>query len=546
MNKAIPRNKPVILDCTLRDGGYYNNWDFEIKVAKEYISAMTKAKVNIVEIGFRSLKNTGYKGPFAFSSDSTIKEVKGENDIDIATMVDVKELANSESIEESLETLYPHEATKCGISYIRLASMLRELKTAALAAKILKGKGYKVCINLMQAASITEAEIQEGIKSIRHCELAAFYLADSTGSLSPKDYGSKIKYASSILNCQIGIHAHDNMGKALESTLNCLELGATWLDSTVLGMGRGPGNTDTEELILTLHQKQLIDDPELLPLFKLSEQYFQPLKSKFKWGKNKYYFISGMHEIHPSYVQEMLGDTRYHQAEIIGALNFLKTSNAKSFEAERLLDARTFYKGEKDGRNSLSDYIKADTAIIIGSGPSAKNNKNAINEYIRTTDATVAVLNNQKVIDEELVDLRAVCHPMRLLADSSMLAKSEQTILTPYSMLPDDLRRLFSRANILDYGLKVRSNTFESNEFSCTIPYPLAISYTLAAVGSVPGVKKIILAGFDGYQPGDPRNMEMENILELYMKQYSNIDLFSVTLTCYNQIRTESIHGLIQ
>ena len=34
-----------ILDCTLRDGGYYNNWDFSTKIAQDYINAVSKSGI---------------------------------------------------------------------------------------------------------------------------------------------------------------------------------------------------------------------------------------------------------------------------------------------------------------------------------------------------------------------------------------------------------------------------------------------------------------------------------------------------------------------
>ena len=35
-------------DCTLRDGGYYNNWDFKIDLANKYLFALGKINVDYV------------------------------------------------------------------------------------------------------------------------------------------------------------------------------------------------------------------------------------------------------------------------------------------------------------------------------------------------------------------------------------------------------------------------------------------------------------------------------------------------------------------
>ena len=39
-------NKVKLLDCTLRDGGYYNNWFFEKELINEYLKVMDMIKDN--------------------------------------------------------------------------------------------------------------------------------------------------------------------------------------------------------------------------------------------------------------------------------------------------------------------------------------------------------------------------------------------------------------------------------------------------------------------------------------------------------------------
>ena len=55
----------LILDCTLRDGGYYNDWDYSFDLVKRYCDAMAAAKIDIVELGFRTLQSTQYLGATA-------------------------------------------------------------------------------------------------------------------------------------------------------------------------------------------------------------------------------------------------------------------------------------------------------------------------------------------------------------------------------------------------------------------------------------------------------------------------------------------------
>ena len=106
--------KALLLDCTLRDGGYYNDWDFSPNLIADYLDAMTALKVDFVEIGFRSLKNEGFKGGCAFSSDSFIEslEVPMEFTNKIGVMVNGSELTSKQADLLSLED---QEATQVSI-----------------------------------------------------------------------------------------------------------------------------------------------------------------------------------------------------------------------------------------------------------------------------------------------------------------------------------------------------------------------------------------------------------------------------------------------
>ena len=76
-----------IIDCTLRDGGYYNNWDFKDNLVQAYLDCMNELNIDFVEIGFRSLINNGFKGAFAYSTDSFIESLSIPNNIKIGVMV---------------------------------------------------------------------------------------------------------------------------------------------------------------------------------------------------------------------------------------------------------------------------------------------------------------------------------------------------------------------------------------------------------------------------------------------------------------------------
>ena len=63
------KEEPILIDCTLRDGGYYNKWDFKYSLVNKYLNAVSSAGIDFVEIGFRTLKNNEYLGPLAYCTE---------------------------------------------------------------------------------------------------------------------------------------------------------------------------------------------------------------------------------------------------------------------------------------------------------------------------------------------------------------------------------------------------------------------------------------------------------------------------------------------
>lgn len=45
-------NKVRVLDCTLRDGGYINNWKFGKQTIRSVVKSLAEAKIDIIECGF--------------------------------------------------------------------------------------------------------------------------------------------------------------------------------------------------------------------------------------------------------------------------------------------------------------------------------------------------------------------------------------------------------------------------------------------------------------------------------------------------------------
>ncbi len=536
-------NRPILLDCTLRDGGYYNAWNFSNELIAQYLVAMQAAEVDIVELGLRSLENSGFKGACAFTTDTFLQSLDLPCGMTVAVMVNGSELVGKLAMEDVLARLFPNPAAASPVKLVRVACHVHEFAKALKAVPWLKERGYRVGFNLMQIADRDEQEIVELARMASDYPIDVLYFADSMGSLAPDQIAQIVGYLRQGWQGALGIHTHDNQGLALSNTLRALDEGVTWVDATVTGMGRGPGNARTEEVVIEAAARTG-SHPNLVPLMGLVRKHFKPMQNHHGWGTNPYYYLAGKYGIHPTYIQEMLSDSRYGEEDVLAVIEHLRREGGKKFSLHTLDAARDFYRGQPTGRWSPETLFNGRDVLLLGTGPGVAQHRGALQQYICTHRPLVVALNTQSAIDSQLIDLRVACHPVRLLADRETHAQLPHPLITPYSMLPQDVQSSLSSKEVLDFGLNIQPNTFSFNTTWCTSPSSLVVAYALA-VASSGKAARVLMAGFDGYIGEDPRNQDTNALLKLYQESVGATPLLSLTPSRYD-IPCQSIYGLMQ
>ena len=529
------------LDCTLRDGGYYNSWDFSPDLIKKYLDAMQFAGVDIVELGFRSLNKQGYRGASAFTTDEFLHDLKIPKNLDVGVMINGSDLIKSDDLEKALHKLFPNDSSVSPVTLVRIACRIDEFGEALPASQWLKDNGFKVGFNLMQIADCSEAEIKELALLSLNYPLDVLYFADSMGAMKPEDISRIVQLLRSEWNGAIGIHTHDNMGLALSNTLKGLDDGVTWIDSTVTGMGRGPGNARTEELAIEVADRRG-NQLNMIPLMRLIQDDFKPMQDLYGWGSNPYYYLAGKYGIHPSFIQEMLGDSRYSEEDLLSVIDQLRNKSGKRFSRQTLANARGFFSGTPSGRWSPYSEFSERDVLILGSGPGVKKHRTAIERFIKNKKPVVLAINTQSSVDSSLIDFRVACHPIRLFADCLVHKNLEQPLIAPFSMLPTGVQEMLRGKEILDFGVNVCLDSFSFNDTYCTIPALLVVCYALC-IATSGGASKVFLAGFDGYGADDQRTLEMCKVLERYQDLDQSLPVTAITPTRYG-VHSQSVYAL--
>ena len=531
-------NKIKILDCTLRDGGYYNNWDFTKEVVNDYLKTMSSIGIEHVELGFRTLDSITIKGVTAHTTDSFINSLKIPKNLKIGVMVNATDfLQTNLDQEKSCKKIFPQIRNK-KIKFVRLACHLEEPFKIKNAIRWLKKNNFIVTINLMQISEIKKKQIQKLCKLFQKLNIDVIYLADSLGSLKPKNVFQIVNLFTKYWKGDLGIHAHNNMNLALSNSIEAHNNGTKWVDCTVTGMGRGPGNVKTEDLFKYFIKKtgQII---KMNLLNKLIKKYFSPWKKKYKWGPNKYYLISGKNKIHPTYIQEMLADKRYKKLNYLKIINNLKKINTKQYNPYKLSESVNFFSGKPKGLWNPVRLLKNRNVLIVGPGESTRKYKSFLKKFVIKNNVFIIYLNTSKDIGVNSSRIRVACIPHRIISDAQFHKNSKDSLALPSSMMSRRIHTLVKSKNkkIFDYGLSIRNkNSIIIKNNYCVLPRSLTVGYSISVAISGKA-KQIFLAGFDGYKADDPYNDETNQFFNIIKKKYGSSLLTSLTPTKYDIIK---------
>ncbi len=500
-----------ILDCTLRDGGYYNQWNFDYAKARDLMLDLNEAGVDIIEVGYKSNVKNEFAGLFKYCNESLLFYLRDFHQSEYAFMVDIKEFIVEHAIDiPSLDQIILDQK-KSVFTWVRIASHFSTLETVPEFISYFKKKGYKTCFNLMGGSLLSEAQILKGIHKVNENPPDVFYIADSFGSFYPQDIKRLIHLIKNNFNGQVGIHTHDNQGMAFSNTLAAIEAGVDIVDGTLTGMGRGAGNLVLEQFM----QKyaDMTGNARYKPnaLLNTINNYIQPLKDQYQWGFNYVYMLSGLKNIHPTYCQKLGEGNRYSMSQISSILENIPQSNRANYNAFILQEA--IKKIIEDGENinnevSLQDYTFANhpEVMIVAKGLSVKDHELALSQLCLKKDILVIDCNLTNYEINSNKKIISVLNKVKLqhVIDESKI--NGIPIITGQKSIASNNDKI---QNIFHADFKLGNFNISDNVIS--IPdYDVGLfSVGLALLHKA---KKIYMVGFDGFNDAD-KNIKMENYL---------------------------------
>ena len=280
-----------VIDCTVRDGGLMNKWQFDDDFVREVYHALTDAGVDYMEIGYLSSEKCFSRdevGPWKFCAEADLQRIIGnsEKKIKFSAMADIGRIDYNDILPKSESSL----------DMIRVACYAHQVDAAIDLAHHCMDKGYETTINLMAVSTVGIRELDEALSDLAKSRVPVIYLVDSFGGFYQEDIETLAKkYMEALPGKTIGIHAHNNQQLAFSNTITSIIAGINYLDATLYGIGRGAGNCPIELLLSFLKNPKF----KVRPLIQVIEKQILPWRKKIDWGYFIPYMVTGVLNQHP-------------------------------------------------------------------------------------------------------------------------------------------------------------------------------------------------------------------------------------------------------
>ena len=260
-----------ILDCTLRDGGYVNNYQFTADQTKQIVMGLDAANIPYIETGHAQGVGAMKKGlGDAAESDEVYMKVAAESTNQ--SKWGMLYLTNVSSLED-IDMGADHE-----IDFIRVGVEVDDIKSLFPFVDRIKKHNIYMCCNILKSHKITSDKFCEISKEVTNRGGDCMYIVDSTGGMLPNEvseYAKKVK--DSLPDVTLGFHGHDNLGLSSYNSLSAISAGVEIVDTTLRGLGRSAGNTQTERFVCTLKRLGYTTGIDIAKLFDVSDVSIYPL-----------------------------------------------------------------------------------------------------------------------------------------------------------------------------------------------------------------------------------------------------------------------------
>ena len=289
-----------VLDVTLRDGGCVNDFDFGQTYMEKILAAQEASGVDIIEMGYIDENKGSASGRTQYINEQVIPQCILKHKKPGVTYVAMMDYGKFDVDKLAIRT-------ENGIDGIRMAFHKKNRSDIIPLGRKIMEKGYQFYIQPMITLRYSDAELLELIDLVNKelPDAAGFYIVDSFGEMRPNDMNRVLNLVDHNLipTMTLGFHSHNNLQMSYSNAVTLLQFPTNrnmMLDSSIMGMGKGAGNLNTELLLehLNLFYGK---NYQIAPLLEVIDKVINQLHSEFYWGYAPEYYLSAANQCTPSY-----------------------------------------------------------------------------------------------------------------------------------------------------------------------------------------------------------------------------------------------------
>ncbi len=384
-------NNIKLLDCTLRDGGYTNDWEFGHNNITSILDRLEQAGTDIIEIGFLDERRPFDINRTIMPDTACAEKILGKKPRN-AMLVGMIDYGTC-----GIDKLCPaSESILDGIRVIFKKHLMHEAMEFCAQVKAL---GYKVFSQLVSITSYNEEELAELVSLVNEVKPYAVSMVDTYGLLHPDDM---LRYYEQLDNTvdpevQIGFHAHNNFQLAYANDIAFLNKPAKHdivVDATLYGMGKSAGNSQIELVAMYLNNR-FNKEYKINYYLESIEEVIMDFYKKTPWGYKMFFYLCAKNRCHPNYVTTFLKKDELSVSDLDRALGMIEPEPKKLLYdqkiAEEVFDSVKINDSEDYSR--LTKALAQRNILVIGPGKNVQLQEDNIKKYISENAPVIISVN---------------------------------------------------------------------------------------------------------------------------------------------------------
>ena len=477
-----------LLDCTLRDGGYLNDWNFGHNTIISVFERLIGAGIDIIEVGFLNEKVDFDINKTIMPNTQSVGKIFENMDKGNTMVVGMIDFGTC-----GIENIEP-----CADSYldgIRVIFKKNNMYKAMDLCSQINDLGYKVFAQLVSITAYSDEDLYEFVKLANNVGVYAVSLVDTYGLLHQENASHIFKVLDDGLNpnINIGYHAHNNFQMAYANCIEIINLDTKReiaVDGTIFGMGKSAGNAPLE--LLGMYLNDNFDKKyEISSILEALEVNILELQQKFQWGYSLFYYVSASNKCHPNYVSYLMNKNTLSMKSVNEILKNIQDDKKLDFDEEYIeeLYVKFQLKIEKNDTKSITELkniLNNKKILLLGPGENAYLCKNKIIKYAEDNSLIVITINY--ICDYLKQDFLFLSNSKRYVQIASELTRKENSHISIIGL--SNVTKTSGKFDYeIDYSKLVDKDT-EIIDNSLVMFLKLLIKIKC---------KNVCLAGFDGY-----------------------------------------------